>query len=246
MENNNEQHNVKDKILNEIKEGKIKMKSKTYFMVRTVLFTLGITVLLLFLIYVASFIVFSLRISGIWFLPIFGFHGVRILFGSLPWLLILLAAILIIALEVFAERISFVYKRPTVYSLLAIIAIVLIIGLAIGFSPFHTRLFGNAREGGLPFIGQFYRGFGAPRFHNFHNGSVSEITTDGFPITTPNGETLRVIADDAMKAGLKGGDFVIVIGERTENTIRATVLREIDEDTNFFPAHRRERHLLPR
>src|SRR5205823_1531144 len=103
MQNNITQKNILDKI----KEGKIKMKPRAYFIARTVFFALGVIILLLFLIYLASFIVFSLRVSGLVFLPGFGFSGVRILFGSLPWLLIFLAAALIVLLEFFGQQISF-------------------------------------------------------------------------------------------------------------------------------------------
>ncbi len=236
--NKNNNNTLGNEILDKIKEGKIKMKSRSYFVMRAILFALGVCVLFLFVIYLISFIVFSLRVSGLVFLPGFGFFGLRILLGSLPWLLIILAGVLVIVLEVFAKHVSFVYKRPVVYSLLGIIGIVLITGFIIGFSPFHTSLFHNAREGRLPLIGQLYRGYGAPRFHNFHNGSIIEITSDGFTMETPNGETLSVVTSDVMKKDLSEDDKVLVIGERKGDTIQANVLRKIDEDSNFFSSRK--------
>ncbi len=218
------------------------MKSKAYFIVRTALFTLSVIALLLFLIYLVSFIVFSLRISGVWFLPTFGFFGIRTLLGSLPWLLILLVAALIVLLELFAGRISLVYKKPVVYSLFAIIAIVVTVGLVVGFSPLHAKLF----HSGLPFIGPLYQGYGTADFHNVHNGRISAITANGFTMETPNGNMLTVITNDAMKQGLKEGDYVLVVGAKTDSTIKATILKKIDQDSNFFlPRRRVTRRPLP-
>jgi len=232
-------NNIKNNVLNEIKSGEIKMKPRSYFMIRTLLFALGISVLFLFVIYIVSFIVFSLRISGIAFLPLFGFRGIRILFGSLPWLLLLLAVVLIIGLEVFAEHISFIYKRPIVYSLVVIIAIVLIAGFLLGISSFHSNLFYGAQEGHLPFIGSFYRGFGAPQFENIHHGIVSSLTNSGFVIETPNGEMFTVLSSSNGIKNVKDGDSVLVIGERKGNVIQASDVKKITEDLNFFPSHRR-------
>jgi hypothetical protein len=236
MNTNNEKKSIQDSIVSDIKEGKIKMHSKAFFLARTSLLFLSIFIVFLFVVYLASFIIFSLRISGMWFLPSFGLTGFRVLFGSLPWLLILLAAAMVVLLEFFAEHISFIYKTPAVYSLLGIIGLVLFIAVIIGISPLHTRLFRGAREGGLSVIGSFYRGYGAPDSYDVHNGSIAQITQDGFVIETPNGEVLTVLASQPMKQNLEVGDLVIIIGSRSKSTIHALVLRKIDEDRNFFPA----------
>jgi hypothetical protein len=245
MENNEKQNNIAERIIDKIKEGEIKMKPKAYFIARMVLFVLGITVLSLFLIYIVSFIIFSSRISGGWFLPQFGFSGIGILLRSLPWLLISLSIILIIFLEIFAEHFSFIYKKATVYSLFGIIGIVLLAGFMVGLSPFHTSLFQSARNGELPLIGSFYERQGAPRFNNFHNVSVSSVGDKEFTVINPRGEILRVITEDQIDQELKEGDSILLIGQRDGDIIKFKQMRKVNEDANFFPKHRPGKMMRP-
>ena len=194
MNNQTEKNNnIEKEVSKKIKSGDIKMKSRAYFILRTVLLAAAIVILFLFIIYLISFIIFSLHASGVWFLPNFGFHSIGILFSSLPWLLIVLSIVLILALEIFAERLAFVYHRPVMYSLIFIIVAVILASVLVGMTSFHSGLFENSRDHNLPIIGQFYRGLGSPRIHNVHNGVVTELTDNGFNIETPNGETFNVI-----------------------------------------------------
>jgi hypothetical protein len=238
-ENNN---NIEKKVSEKIKSGDIKMKSRAHFVWRTILLVSVIVILALFVIYLISFIIFSLHTSGVWFLPGFGFSDIGILIGSLPWLLIVLSIVLILVLETFAERLTFVYHRPVVYSLVFIIVAVFLASFLIGITPFHSNLFESAYDQHLPIIGQFYRNYGTPRIHNVHNGVVTKLTDNGFTIETPNGEALNVILDyknlAALQSTIKVGDTIVVVGNKNGNNIQATDVRKIQEDTNLFPSHR--------
>jgi hypothetical protein len=242
--NNQEEknNNIEKKVSEKIKSGDIKMKSRAYFVLRTILLAVIIVILALFIIYLISFIIFSLHASGVWFLPSFGFHSIGVLFGSLPWLLVVLSIVLILALEIFAERLSFVYHRPVVYSLIFIIVAVVLASILVGMTSFHSSLFENSRDHNLPIIGQFYRGYGSPRIHNVHNGVVTGLTNNGFNIETPNGEIFNVILNSqnlsALQATIKVGDTIVVVGNKNGNNIQATDVRKIQEDANLFPSHR--------
>ncbi len=238
-QNNDQNSNTKDKILDQIKEGRIKMKPRVFFVAKTVIFILSTVVVLLFLIYLSSFIVFSLRVSGALFLPIFSFLGIRVLLVSLPWLLIFLTIFLIILLEIFAERISFIYKKPVIYSLLAIIVMILVAGFVIGFSSLHVQLLSNAKEGRLQFMSPLYSDYGMPKFGKIHNGYVVELINDGLVIETPNYEILKVLAGDKMKENLKEDDLVLVVGERKNNIVKAVILKKINENDDFFPLRKK-------
>ena len=244
----NKNNNIEKEVSEKIKSGDIKMKSRSYFVLRTILLIAVIVILALFVIYLISFIIFSLHTSGVWFLPSFGFHSIGILFSSLPWLLILLSIVLILALEVFAERISFVYHRPVMYSLIFIIVAVILASVLVGMTSFHSGLFESAYDQHLPVIGQFYRSFGTPRIHNVHNGVVTKLTYNGFAIETPNGETFNVILNSknlsALQTTIKVGDTIVVVGNKNGNTIQATDVSKIQEDSNLFPSHRLRSHSL--
>ena len=218
-----------EKILKKIKKGKIKMKSKSYFVFRTALFVIGVILVFIFIIFLISFIIFILRTSGVGHFPAFGFRGLRIFLVSFPWLLMILAVIFILILEVFARRFSIVYRKPLLYSALGIVVIALLLGLVIAQTPMHKRLFQSAQEGKLPVFGPFYKGYHMRVPDNVYFGEVSSITDDGFEIETKQGESLSVIISSKTRLpfneDIQEGDSAVVIGERDNSTIKAFGVR---------------------
>jgi len=170
----NEINKIEEGLSLKIKSGEITMKPKAYFILKTILITTVSVVLFLFVIYTVSFLIFSLQTSGIWSLPSFDFHDIRILLSSLPWLLIVLSIVLILALEIFAKRIAFVYHRPIMYSLILIIIVVFLASFLISLTSLHSNLFERARNQRLPIVGQWYRNYGTPRIDNIHKASDKE------------------------------------------------------------------------
>jgi len=242
MNNQEVKNSIAEKVLNKIKSGQINMKPKAYFVLKTVLFVLGVITVALFILYLISFIAFSLRASGVMFLPGFGFRGVGIFLTSMPWLLILVAVLLIVVLEILVKHFAFSYRRPILYSIIAIIVLVFLGSFIINKTQFHPDLFQRAREGRLPLAGEFYRDFGVPKFQNVHRGVVSEVIDNGFRIETPNKEILEVIVDSETRfpfgTGIKESDTVVVLGERNNGTVQASGVSKIDDNFKIFKQDR--------
>jgi hypothetical protein len=249
MNNIEQKNSISDKIIDKIKSGDIKMKSRTSFVLKMALLGLGVFFLFFFIIYLISFIIFSLRTNGVLFLPRFGFHGIGIFFGSLPWVLFLIVAILIVALEIFSKRFTSVYRRPIIYSLLIIIILAFGIGFLIERTSFHSNLFLSARDRHLPVMGPFYRNFGAPPIHNVNRGVVSEITDNGFKIETSCGETLIITITPQTRLyteeKIEVGDEIVILGERNDETVQSFEIHEIEKDFNLFPPDRITRNRPP-
>ena len=241
--NNSQKSLITGKVLEKIKSGKIKMRPKIYFILKAILVGLGAAVIAIFILYLISFIVFALRISGIWFAPGFGFYGVKIFLVSLPWLLILIAIILILILEILVEHFSFAYRLPILYSVLGIITLVLLGSFALSQIKIHPYLFQKAQEKNLPVAGKFYRDFGAGKFRNAHRGVVSEITEKGFKIETPGNEILNIIITPETRfpfgKDIKENDSVMILGERDNGAVRAFGVRKVDDNLNNFPRKNR-------
>lgn len=239
MINQEKEKSVDRIVLEKIRKGEAKMRPKTYFILKWVLLILSIFVVVLFVLYLISFIVFILRASGVWFLPGFGFRGIGVLFFSLPWALILIAAGLMAVLEIFVKKFDFGWRQPIVYSLLAIIVFVLLGSLILGKTRLHSEFFQRAQEHRLPIMGNFYRGFGMPKPDNMHMGVVSEITDYGFIIETRNGDVLTVVinADTGFYSEKDIGqdDTVVVLGKRHNSTIQAVDVRKINGGLKFLP-----------
>ncbi len=234
MENNN----ITDNILDEIKKGDIKMKPKSYFVLQSVLFTAAMALVFLGIVYLVSFIIFSLRVNGAWFLPVLGFAGIILLLKSLPWMLVALCIFLIIVLEIFAEYLSFIYKRPMIYSLVALVVIILVAGFLVERTALHAQLLYKTQEGKLPFIKPLYQDYAAVGVRSVHNGIVQEVGENGFTMENPRGEVLQVEYVNAPSVAIEPSDVVIVVGDRNGNKVWAVQIYRVNEDRNMFPSQR--------
>ena len=114
-------NNVKDTVLNKIKEGEVAMRPRWHFVFKGGLALVGIGVLALWLIYLVSFIMFALATSGVIMIPAFGFQGLVGFLLALPWLLILVAAVFIVLLEILVNKYSFGYRKPLLYTLFGVV-----------------------------------------------------------------------------------------------------------------------------
>lgn len=236
--NSENKNNLSDVLLDKIKKGEIKMRPRIYFIAKLVLLVLGTAVITFFAIFIASFIFFMIRASGLMFLPSFGFMGIKLLLLSLPWVLILGLLILVATSELFMKHFSFVYKNPILYSLLAIIIVILIGGFLIDNSGFHTSMLLKARDGKLPIAGPIYQKYGVPDSKQIYYGVVNELSDSGFKIETPRKEEvfIHVLENTRMpKEGIKKNDAVIILGEKTNNRIEAYEIRKVNRDFNIFP-----------
>ncbi len=214
------------KVIDKIKKEQIKMRPKIYFTLRTLFISLITLLVALFVLYLISFIIFNLRASGVWFLPKFGFSAMGIFFKSLPWLLILIAIVLIIVLELLVKHFRFAYRRPVLYSILGIIILTILGSFLIGRANLHPNLFWKARQGKLYMVGGFYRGFGAPKLPNVHRGIVTEIIDKGFYLETPRGEILTIVV---ASNNIEKSDRVVILGKRDNGIVRAFKIRRINQ-----------------
>ena len=142
---------LRERVLAGIRSGEIEMHSRWYFIFLAALALFGSVIIFCAIIYLASFIIFMLHQTGVWFVPVFGSRGWLELFVSLPWLLIGLCFLCIGALEVAVRRYAFAYHQPLLYSALGIIVIAALGTVIIIQTPLHGRLLRAAggRPGGL-------------------------------------------------------------------------------------------------
>lgn len=234
------------KVFNKVGKGELKMKSKLYFVLRAILFSLITVLIFLFILFFVSFIIFSLRISGVWFLPSFGFQVTGIFLTSLPWILILVAMALIIVLEFFVKKFSFAYRRPILYSVLAIIILTASGSFVIAKTQMHSDFFWKAQERKLPMAGGFYRGLEKSKLSQVHKGVVFKMLVEGFSLETTKGEVLTVIIMPNKKISLEEinkDDRVLVLGKRENKTIEAFGVRIVNCHDCQFDFFQKKNHM---
>lgn len=221
MEETPEEKAIHDSIFEAIASGKVKMRSKWYFTLRTTLMIIGSFIIGIFLIYIAGFIIFILRQSGALLAPEIGFTGWYIFFRSLPWLLILLSLVFILVLVVFVHHYSFVYQRPLLYSLLGILIVVTATSYFIAFTPFNSSITSMLDYGNAPLFGVYYGGYGQGEITDVHRGEIVLLASNGFILQGLRGETSTVLFEPGTATNsidtLKPGDLVVVFGDRDPN-----------------------------
>jgi hypothetical protein len=222
--NNPQQHSLRDNVLKVIESGRIKMRPKWQFVTQTILFIIGIILVVFTMLFLASFIVFMLRQTGVWFVPGFGLQGFGVFLASLPWVLVVIAVIFIGLLEILIRRYSFIYGQPLMRSAFGVIALAVIGGIIIGFTSFHQNLFDRAENGQLPFAGPLYEQFGQPP-QNVTVGKITQITDAGYQIQGPRGENFSVVVTPGTQLppenNLKIGDLIVILGQRQQGNIQA-------------------------
>ena len=239
MKNGNGKKPIRERVLEAIKSGQVKMRPKWHFILKTALAAIGGIILLLAILYFTSLIIFMMRrTTGIWFVQIFGPHEWFDFLLSLPWLLIIFALLFVIILEILVERYSFAYRRPLLYSAIGIVILAVIGGFLVAGTSLHDRLF-KYTEGNrppppfMPFASPLYHGFGQPHPRNIHIGEIIEIVKDGFVIKNQLGEILTIIISPQtrlpLNKNLSKGDIIAVFGERKNNNILAFGIKDIDK-----------------
>lgn len=223
--------NIRDTVMSALKTHDIKMRPKWHFILRGTLWAVGGILVLLVLLYLIGFILFSIRETGIWFEPSFGSPGWMAFFRSLPWLLITIAILFILVLEVLVQHFSFAYRTPLLYSALGIISLVLLGGALA--APAHRTLFRATRPQGIPIMEPFYRHYGQERLQDVRRGQVLVRGASGFVMSDPRGETSTVEITPQTKlpagADFGVGDTVVVFGQSQGGVVRAAGILEIHD-----------------
>src|SRR3989338_2615917 len=216
--------NIREQVLKAIKTGEVKMRPKWHFVLRGVFWAVGLILAFLTLLYLAGFIVFALRETGIWFVPGFGLWGFGMFFLALPWLLILVAFVFLVLLGILVRRYEFAYVRPLLYSTLAIILMVVLGGLAFARAPLHRGLFLRFQHGGIPGVMVDSR--------NIVAGEVKEISGESIKVNAQRGETfeIKITPETRFPFGtdLAPGDRIVILGERRDGIMQAYGIRRID------------------
>jgi hypothetical protein len=223
---------IKEKVTTQITSGHAQMRPRWYFAVRSIAFGLVCVVVLLSIVHVLSFMVFTLKTSGAWFMPAFGRSGWGELIMSVPWMLVLLAIIFMVLLEGLLRHYAIGYRQPLVYSAMLVVAVVVVGSVIVSTTSLHHRLFERAEANHLPIGGMMYRAYGAQRLEHVHPGTIVSFVAQGFTLQPPRGTVVmvRVSPDTIFPIGsdFDAGDWVVVFGDREADTINARGIRPME------------------
>jgi len=138
LKNNN---HISQKVMEKIKSGQAKTKSKLYFAVKTAIYLWLIAFCFFLAIFLASFLVFALRMTSFSFL----------LFFLLFWVVLLM-----IGATFLAEKFSFFYKKPLAMGLVIFILAIAIFSALVLRTTLHNELLEHSQKNNWPIISPLY------------------------------------------------------------------------------------------
>lgn len=179
----NIQNNLKKDILSKINSGDIKMKPKIYFTAKTILVLLAVTVTIVVLFFLISFMVFSIRDSSRLFLLGFGDAGIWTFLITFPWLLLVIEIILLVVVDILLKYFKFAYKTPFIYLVTGTTIVVVFISFFVSSIPIHETLYQEATEQKIPVFETIYKEAKRPPAEDgVFRGIVININDDTFTI----------------------------------------------------------------
>ena len=226
--------NIQENILNKIKSGEVDMKPRWHFLLRSLLLVLGVLIVALIGVYLLSFVLFTLRQSGVSSIPLYSFRGISQFVISSPWLLSATVGAFVLLLQVLVSKYSFSYRRPLLYSAIGIALIVLVGSFVIEQTTIHPRIQQFTEQHNTPLLAPMYRDIQNYRPDNLILGTITEVQETGFIIESDTKETLTVIINEdthqPRHATFTKDDTVSVLGEREEDTVTADGIKPLSHD----------------
>ncbi len=223
---------INKKVISKIEEERIKMKSKLYFILESLLVIGVIFLLFLFILYLGSLVVFVFRSNNILHFHGMGFSAFRSIIFSFPWYLISLSFGLIILVGVVGKRFQFIYQKPLFYSLVGIILVTLFGSFLIEKSSIHQHFFSLARREKLPVMGKMYRNLGNLDIENAYFGKVLE-KGDQLTVKLEDGQVVSLkITEKTISRRLyfelEEGDDLLIIGQIENGLMDVFAFRKIN------------------
>ena len=228
MENNpaktDQQNRGVEKILEAIREKKVSMRPRTYFILRmAALLSIAIAVLIVS-VFIFGFIFWSVTMSGQSLLLGFGTPGWLIFLTLFPWWLLLLDVALLILFESLMRQFSFGYRVPVLYLLIALLLGSATIGILLeDFIHVQERIGVRVQNHQIPVLSGWYDSAAHPS----HSSEVCKCLVVGigtstlfvtdewdFATVTPAREEV-MFADASTTSGFKIGDQIFIIGRET-------------------------------
>jgi len=235
---------LKKNVLEAIRSKNVSMRPKWHFLLRAMLLVTGIIITFLSAVFLISLAVFALRSNGVWFAPMFGPRGVGLFLFAVPWIVVIASFVFIGVMELLVTHFAFAYRRPLLYSLLLIVAVVLLGSAAVARTSFHGKLSERARTDRLPLAGPLYERFGNQRPKSVFKGVIVSATKNEMILKDSTDDEHVIIWTTKTHVAPEWlpevGEQVVVFGEGAPDgsTINAFGIHPIPEGAPPFPRPR--------
>lgn len=209
---------TKDKILQMIEEKKIAMKPRWHFVLQTALAITGVVGLLLALLFVTSFVVFTMGTNGLLHVPLDSALGWFMIARNTPWMLIVVALLFVVLLEILVRQYAFSYKRPLIYTATAIVLVSAAGSFLLAQTPLHDALQERARMHQLPVGEKLYHHYPMKKIEGIKRGNIQEFTERGFLLESGEEQAFIILTPKTRSPhDLRVQEYVVVVGSDGES-----------------------------
>lgn len=218
----NPNQSPREDVLSAIKAGKVKMRSRSYFVFWGGVFVLTVLTLTLIFLYFVVLAFAVVDLASLWFATSFGPAGFTAFIWSVPWIVLLVIGSALLVIQALIRRYPIVYQLPLAISLILLLIFGVLGGLLLRLV--ETTIIER------PIIDPFvHRGLLESGSQVAH-GVVLGITDLGFVLETSTGE-LAVVMDEktTVEFGLSisSGDEVLVFGQRNKEIFHAVGVKKV-------------------
>lgn len=226
MKNEDIKNNIEEAVLRRIEQDCVKIKPKSYFVIKAVLLALCVFSIFVLSVILVSFIIFSLNTRGDLFLLGFGKRGIVKFILLFPWFLLSIDALLIVLLDYLVRRFRFGYHSPIIYLFLATLVFVTTFSYLINFTSLHSQLSDLARSRHIPFAESMYGDINKSRHgEGIFRGIVSSVGDNYIVLKHSNFDgpdtelKIMVPADLNPKSFVHPGEEIYIAGDIASGTV---------------------------
>ncbi len=234
---------VRDSVLAQISSNQVRMRSRTFFVLRIIgIIVLALAILALS-IAIVNFLSFTFRVNGQGSLLRFGGQGILIFLQVFPWPLLILDFVFLFFLERLLRVFRFGYRSPVLYLFIGIVLVAAVSGVLLDRgTPLNDDLLHQADNGHLPPpLGALYQGsrHAPPPGSGVFRGTIASYTPPTALLNDPDlgTSTIPVMLppsgfdkDGDHQPTFGVGDSIMVFGVEQNGVIQAHAIYPLDPD----------------
>lgn len=231
-------NNIEENIMNQIRGGKVKLRSKYLFLAEKVGSVGGFIFSLLFSIFLINLVLFYMKTTDNLEYLSFGRNGILAFLESFPSIFFLGGIIFTFAAGYFMAKNDISYKHPFVYMVFCLIAIVVLSSGVLASSGINDKFeeISQSNKKASIVLKPFFN-----KNINDRNrgiiGRVIEISSDSIKLRTINNEVMLALdrvkksaIKDFFKLDIQEGDFIVAIGRGIEGEFMVFDIKEAENN----------------
>ncbi len=226
---------LRQKILSQIQEGKLKMRPKAFFVCQVIVLSIVVFFTFIISIFLISYILFTIKSSGNMYLLGYGKRGLYEFLMVFPWLIFILDMVLLLFLDWLLKKFEFGYHSPVIYLFVGTLLVITGGGTLLNFTSINEVFMREANHKNLAVVGPLYKDIGRSHVENgIFYGEVVSIATSSFVMRDKSDEnddgvlfTVFFPSNVSTSSFISLGDKVLVAGDLTKDEIMAYGLSKL-------------------